>query len=98
MQCILYSLFSFNDTVTPAIYSLSLHDALPISRFSFRTLRGCRIRKEDPPSPGRGRKSTRLNSSPVAISYAVFCLKIKIQSTNNSDGDSVLLFEHLPTY
>src|SRR5690625_7079144 len=30
-----------------------------------------------PPRPGRDRKSTRLNSSHVAISYAVFCLKKK---------------------
>src|SRR5690625_6347338 len=32
------------------------------------------------------RKSTRLNSSHVAISYAVFCLKKKKQTRNKSDG------------
>src|SRR5439155_15788163 len=31
----------------------------------------------------RDRKSTRLNSSHVAISYAVFCLKKKINSQHN---------------
>src|SRR5215813_14446726 len=40
-----------------------------------------RCRAGSPPSPGRGpprdRKSTRLNSSHVRISYAVFCLKKK---------------------
>src|SRR6202041_1976435 len=69
--------FFFNDTATTEIYTLSLHDALPISgpsRFRTRLL----------PRPGlraflrcRDRKSTRLNSSHVEISYAVFCLKKK---------------------
>src|SRR5690606_40374534 len=31
----------------------------------------------EPPAPGEDRKSTRLNSSHVKISYAVFCLKKK---------------------
>src|SRR6185312_17518554 len=66
--------FFFNDTATTEIYTLSLHDALPIS--------------PAPPWPGparlrprhlrrRDRKSTRLNSSHDQISYAVFCLKKK---------------------
>src|SRR6202041_4188616 len=69
--------FFFNDTATTEIYTLSLHDALPISgpsRFRTRLL----------PRPGlraflrcRDRKSTRLNSSHISISYAVFCLKKK---------------------
>src|SRR5256885_9798456 len=81
--------FFFNDTATTEIYTLSLHDALPI--FS--------VRRDDRGSlPGRrfgtaspflvlvsDRKSTRLNSSHLVISYAVFCLKKKkkksIQST-----------------
>src|SRR6201999_1311906 len=72
-------LFFFNDTATTEIYTLSLHDALPISR---RQRRGCRPAGPDPgpgpdPDPGRDRKSTRLNSSHLGISYAVFCLKIK---------------------
>src|SRR5256885_13086382 len=33
----------------------------------------------------RDRKSTRLNSSHLVISYAVFCLKKKHNSCNNSD-------------
>src|SRR6266498_5361222 len=79
--------FFFNDTATTEIYTLSLHDALPISwqpekirlpnRLKFRS------RPNHPPMPpingdGPGdRKSTRLNSSHVRISYAVFCLKKK---------------------
>src|SRR5690606_40167011 len=103
---------SFHDTSTTAIYTLSLHDALPIS--PSKRSRAC---VEGPPgpagnrppvrcgadqsrTPGRGsalcgcgarrlrnrcgarrgeqdRKSTRLNSSHVKISYAVFCLKKK---------------------
>src|SRR5450432_4601243 len=72
-------LFFFNDTATTEIYTLSLHDALPISllrhqcreddRRARRRLRAV-AREED-------RKSTRLNSSHDQISYAVFCLKKK---------------------
>src|SRR2546430_17440265 len=79
--------FFFNDTATTEIYTLSLHDALPISRPRARAvlplherlrLRGgdwCRApRRED-------RKSTRLNSSHSQISYAVFCLKKNFTSS-----------------
>src|SRR5476649_1303654 len=70
--------FFFNDTATTEIYTLSLHDALPISRPAGR--RDCprpdRCRGT-PGSAGRDRKSTRLNSSHTVISYAVFCLKKK---------------------
>src|SRR5436305_4671203 len=81
--------FFFNDTASTEIYTLSLHDALPISvqrRPPQRPVPGA-----GPPPPARGagrpdhaarrgrvdRKSTRLNSSHVRISYAVFCLKKK---------------------
>src|SRR2546430_17509508 len=72
--------FFFNDTATTEIYTLSLHDALPISRgprsrcgrAPRRRLRPCRFRRAS-----RDRKSTRLNSSHSQISYAVFCLKKK---------------------
>src|SRR5436309_15314831 len=71
--------FFFNDTATTEIYTLSLHDALPICR---RLYGGPRPRLPDGrPAHGGGvprdRKSTRLNSSHVKISYAVFCLKKK---------------------
>src|SRR2546426_6081468 len=85
--------FFFNDTATTEIYTLSLHDALPIL---FRQFQRHRERR----SGDRGfhcaqhnrtlfaefdgggametdRKSTRLNSSHLVISYAVFCLKKK---------------------
>src|SRR2546430_12614060 len=73
--------FFFNDTATTEIYTLSLHDALPISR-GLRAGRVCHRRPGDPVHqrrrPGiRDRKSTRLNSSHSQISYAVFCLKKK---------------------
>src|SRR5215475_14795792 len=65
--------FFFNDTATTEIYTLSLHDALPISRWAT-----CRWTSHGWGSPPpRDRKSTRLNSSHVKISYAVFCLKKK---------------------
>src|SRR5216684_6798216 len=83
-SCCEFCFFFFNDTATTEIYTLSLHDALPIPS-----------RQRDPgaggPAPGfpalqrgprahaarRDRKSTRLNSSHGYISYAVFCLKKK---------------------
>src|SRR5256885_3841949 len=111
-------LFFFNDTATTEIYTLSLHDALPISRCR------CDMRKrpqlgaahpgallhalvvpphgpEDHPElrkhlqhAGIGdgmlgfqdRKSTRLNSSHLVISYAVFCLKKTTTSTRVRSG------------
>src|ERR1035437_10931199 len=64
--------FFFNDTATTEIYTLSLHDALPICV--------CLCLRFGPDSRWLGwrstdRKSTRLNSSHANISYAVFCLK-----------------------
>src|SRR5690606_40094596 len=104
LLCLLF----YSETVTTAIYPLSLHDALPISarRRARRAARPARRRRRSrrgsrgslllpraahaPSRPGarrrrapprracpRDRKSTRLNSSHVKISYAVFCLKKK---------------------
>src|SRR5690625_7009224 len=99
IDCSLFSFFSFSDTSTTEIYTLSLHDALPI-------LVGTLYSSPSPESDAYvkagskveadtvvciveamklfneieaevDRKSTRLNSSHVAISYAVFCLKKK---------------------
>src|SRR5260363_7414 len=71
--------FFFNPTATTEIYTLSLHDALPICAGTFRAdgleLRPLRFRQELFPRHDRDRKSTRLNSSHQIISYAVFCLK-----------------------
>src|SRR5256885_4044365 len=82
-----YFFFFFNDTATTEIYTLSLHDALPICI-------GQRIGSEhggheqiahQPGDTGgqrqQDRKSTRLNSSHLVISYAVFCLKKKKRKT-----------------
>src|SRR2546430_2853586 len=72
--------FFFNDTATTEIYTLSLHDALPISPLE-QHLGRQRIVHADRHRHGRvhnsDRKSTRLNSSHSQISYAVFCLKKK---------------------
>src|SRR3954469_26080550 len=73
--------FFFNDTATTEIYTLSLHDALPIS-----TRRRMPCASPTTPNmafPRRDRKSTRLNSSHVEISYAVFCLKKKKKKKKN---------------
>src|SRR2546426_10626323 len=84
--------FFFNDTATTEIYTLSLHDALPIYRHrdlsqsgnqadSAPTARAdrdaARANRADRNESDGDRKSTRLNSSHLVISYAVFCLKKK---------------------
>src|SRR5437868_13080813 len=101
-------LFSFTDTATTEIYTLSLHDALPILQRIEQETGGLnadvgKLRVEKwkvdsstkhqasenigsiqrnvtaalPALIAADRKSTRLNSSHVSISYAVFCLKKK---------------------
>src|SRR2546430_5983244 len=79
--------FFFNDTATTEIYTLSLHDALPIWKCTWRwagTFIGA-IWIMIAPAPNLlDRKSTRLNSSHSQISYAVFCLKKKKKKTNIS--------------
>src|SRR2546430_9839933 len=82
--------FFFNDTATTEIYTLSLHDALPISLLIpcdqgpgwLQLIGGEQLHPVVPPSPDR--KSTRLNSSHSQISYAVFCLKKKNIDINPS--------------
>src|SRR6266700_6637510 len=70
---ICFFFFFFNDTATTEIYTLSLHDALPILCGPTVCCRSPRAS----PWYTQDRKSTRLNSSHVKISYAVFCLKKK---------------------
>src|SRR5712664_979225 len=75
--------FFFNDTATTEIYTLSLHDALPISPSRSRAAcrRGWRSRVSGSCAcASRDRKSTRLNSSHDQSSYAAFCLKKKTSS------------------
>src|SRR2546430_3973821 len=86
-----YFFFFFNDTATTEIYTLSLHDALPISAsgWCFRTTGSSPIA---PCSTTSDRKSTRLNSSHSQISYAVFCLKKKIRP----DGTAATFFTTSP--
>src|SRR5256885_5594071 len=85
--------FFFNDTATTEIYTLSLHDALPIwlgmyiqgeigSRpyYGYASPSGTAWTEVDGTDANKwklDRKSTRLNSSHLVISYAVFCLKKK---------------------
>src|SRR5258708_39951662 len=77
--------FFFNDTATTEIYTLSLHDALPIFlvRYQYQFPMTVVVTDETShkffgnPYLDGDRKSTRLNSSHQIISYAVFCLKKK---------------------
>src|SRR2546428_10984294 len=90
--------FFFNDTATTEIYTLSLHDALPISAGGHRPSRRLRHGRRRPglaalapatpggeggDHPAQDRKSTRLNSSHDQISYAVFCLKEKTRRSED---------------
>src|SRR3712207_7734428 len=105
--------FFFNDTATTEIYTLSLHDALPICT-------GCRrrpvverdsqwyplcygaVHRGEPLHVRRGhrqdRKSTRLNSSHANISYAVFCLKKKKKTKTHSNTFLKLKSNTQPTH
>src|SRR5260221_14167218 len=77
--------FFFNDTATTEIYTLSLHDALPICHApaAQHRARADQPGHRAPAAKGADRKSTRLNSSHTVISYAVFCLKKKNKSSNS---------------
>src|SRR3954449_13637383 len=85
--------FFFNDTATTEIYTLSLHDALPIYLQGRRAgvhrqhIPGARVSGED-------RKSTRLNSSHTLISYAVFCLTKKSDRRSTRLNSSHTLISH----
>src|SRR6266480_5471428 len=81
--------FFFNDTATTEIYTLSLHDALPNFEAPWRHPHEVCCAGYRPlilPTSGAfevDRKSTRLNSSHMSISYAVFCLKKKSKLKSN---------------
>src|SRR5690349_23486034 len=101
-MCLMHTRFFFHSPPTTEIYTLSLHDALPIcdTHLDAGDRHGCAIpgirrlaaggngrehgcrdggpeRRVPEAARPRDRKSTRLNSSHVEISYAVFCLKKK---------------------
>src|SRR2546426_3427880 len=97
LSLICFFFFFFNDTATTEIYTLSLHDALPISnrcccarsrssRSSLiKTIRRCST------TSSIDRKSTRLNSSHLVISYAVFCLKKKKKNKKKKRSIRIVL-------
>src|SRR5256885_9502873 len=74
-----YLFFFFNDTATTEIYTLSLHDALPILQAHALVKARVLLARcaQNVCGQSADRKSTRLNSSHLVISYAVFCLKKK---------------------
>src|SRR2546429_2692243 len=105
MHSLTYSyFFFFNDTATTEIYTLSLHDALPIFGPSegdhlFNNLwngirlganRACARNAPERAHAALDRKSTRLNSSHGYISYAVFCLKKKKTIVSKTDHDIII--------
>src|SRR2546429_5592767 len=105
MRCsfCMFFFFFFNDTATTEIYTLSLHDALPIlispaacwrmTSYPLASHAGAVAGTVDCRLPiSLDRKSTRLNSSHGYISYAVFCLKKKKWHTVRAgyrSGDSL---------
>src|SRR5437773_10035554 len=89
------SFFFFNDPATTQTNTLSLHDALPILHGEIgeqigglvaeggRGVRAGRQGRSVTQGAAQDRKSTRLNSSHITISYAVFCLKKKTKYTQS---------------
>src|SRR6202521_1507134 len=82
---IIFFVFFFNDTATTEIYTLSLHDALPIYIFFPKGIM-LYLRGNNTYFGSKDRKSTRLNSSHLRISYAVFCLKKKTTRLTSRRG------------
>src|SRR5690349_23451140 len=93
------AMFLITDTATSQSSTLSLHDALPICRGGVHPRHPGRPHRHGPVRSvraavvglgrrgfGRDRKRTRLNSSHVEISYAVFCLKKKMKTTLQRNG------------
>src|SRR6202140_1462920 len=75
-----FCFFFFNDTATTEIYTLSLHDALPISSGEAEKDKTCPLRIQSIIDQRAGTERSEehtLNSSHQKISYAVFCLKKK---------------------
>src|SRR2546422_7208141 len=107
LQYSLFFFFFFNDTATTEIYTLSLHDALPILWIlewvaGYETATWARVLSYMSVIT-QDRKSTRLNSSHGYISYAVFCLKKKkntikstkpiddIRNSTTTDGEGAVM-------
>src|SRR5437879_7167801 len=96
----IYQSFGFLDSGSVEVYTLSLHDALPICSHEVKRRRICGVSAVClscfPVRCGvvrlhrsaRDRKSTRLNSSHRCISYAVFCLKKKSYSECSMAGSN----------
>src|SRR5215211_3003048 len=86
---IIFFFFFFNDTATTEIYTLSLHDALPVFAASAVILvlvTVWAIVQDFDQTWREDRKSTRLNSSHTVNSYAVFCLKKKNRAVHSDSG------------
>src|SRR5256885_8484589 len=87
--------FFFNDTATTEIYTLSLHDALPILPAAVEAPAhhhggAQRLPREE---PSRRSEEQRLNSSHLVISYAVFCLKKKTPRISIPPRSASYVFE-----
>src|SRR5437773_6228057 len=88
-NCLDFSFFFFNDTATTEIYTLSLHDALPISQqeqesegiLQSPAYHKRKPQRSDEHESGQDRKSGSAGM-PRPISYAVFCLKKKKKKQN----------------
>src|SRR5438874_9516354 len=94
-----FRIFIFNHPPTTEIYTLSLHDALPICHrpgeaFTIAILVASNGSLDPMADRNGDRKSTRLNSSHVEISYAVFCLKKKMEV----QIDGARLFRRVVSY
>src|SRR5437764_4648684 len=112
LSVIFFFFFFFNDPATTEIYTLSLHDALPICLERFESPRIAladlaerddghavgQSRSAETKASAADRKSTRLNSSHRCISYAVFCLKKKKKNNNMINATTIRQANNLQTH
>src|SRR5258707_2520749 len=111
LPSVLATIFFLNDTANTEIYTLSLHDALPILLFDTNTKHWSSLAQGDQVGynewshdgeyiymrENRDRKSTRLNSSHANISYTVFYLLQTITSRSTCHIHTSLIHSRRPT-
>src|SRR2546425_4775616 len=80
----IFIFFFFNDTATTEIYTLSLHDALPISHPLTFSVPACVVALCSVPWPARSDRSEEHTSELQSLAYLVCRLLLEKKKKNNS--------------